>query len=776
MNWNRIAVCFIYLSICVFGKSQNGDWCILGRILDNENGEPIAFVHVATSDLSIGTVSNGNGLFELCFRSDDSVQIKFFHTAFEPLVLRVKPSGANQLEVKLRTKKYLTEEVTVSGSGKSLVKSPVPGKIELKQQDILLTPSVLGAPDLVRTLQLMPGIQSVNEGNSGIYVRGGSPGHNYIVFDEIELMNPSHLMGIYSVFNPLLVDKVEFYKGNAPVHQASRLASSIIVNTNDRKDAAYNWSGNWGNISSNLSYQGMSKNQKWYFSLGFRRSYLEALQALAKPFINDEDNYFVNNTFNFYDLNGKIRYQNGASALALSWYKGRDVFQFNNSDRAVALDNEWGNEGAAFSWKYMMNAHLSMKNVISYAGYKSSLAVDFIDQNLKFETDYKQYQFKNEFLLQTGNHVIRWGAHVTRKDISPQDIDISLNTNSGTAYNSYKHLSVKLPVSDRYTFSDRWEVYLGAAFEYYKLLDKTQERSEEVLSEKNSTSDILSNIVAMANYDLSKVASLKSSYGFISQNIHLASIASIPLPSDIWMPATKKAPAETGHQFTLGYFREMKGMGIEFGVEAYGKLSDNSLMLKVNVEDKEVDDFEDNFYSGSAKSLGTEFTVKKTAAKYNANISYTLGWTRQKFDQINQGAWHEAKYDRRHDLNFLGSCLLNSRWELGTAFVFATGNKATLPKGRYWMMGDISNDYEGVNNYRMPVYHRLDLSLNYRLKSKWFHESILNFSLINVLNRSNPYFIYYHIDDGEGTYELSIKARQVSLFPIMPSVSWRYKF
>ncbi|WP_066629575.1 TonB-dependent receptor [Labilibacter marinus] len=774
---SRIFIFTILLISLAPAWSQTKTWCVSGKVVDSESGEGIAFVHVATSDLLQGTTSNEHGAFELCLPTSDSVTINFFHTAFQTLKINLTPSETSFVEVKLETKKYLTEEVTVKGRGQSMVKTIVPGKIELKQQDILLTPSVLGTPDLVRTLQLMPGIQSVNEGNSGIYVRGGSPGHNYIVFDDIELMNPSHLMGIYSVFNPLLVDKVEFYKGNAPVHQSERLASSIIVTSKKQKGQGYNWSGNLGNISSNITYQGLSKNKKWYVNIGFRRSYLELIQALAEPIIQEEENYFKRNKFNFFDFNGRVQYRSGGSTVALSWYKGKDIFQFNNSGNAIQLNNDWGNEGMAISWNYMFDENLSMKNSISYTGYSSSLNVDFIDQNLTFKTDYNHLQFKTDWLYQYNRHLFRWGAYVKNRTISPQDLDISLNISSGTSYNAYEHLSIKVPFSDRYTFSEKFDMYFGAALEYYHLLNVKKENlaKSATLTDDNEY-DILMNGVLMANYNVSKTQSVKASYSYISQNIHLTSIASIPLPSDVWMPATKKVPSEQGHQFTLGYFKEVSKWGLEYGIEGYGKFSNNALMLRVNVEGEEVNDFEDNFFNGNNKAFGSEFSLKKSTNKLDANVSYTLGWVKQRFDEINQGAWHDAKYDRRHDLNIMCSYHLNSRIELGGVFVYATGNKATLPKGRYWMMGDIANDYDGINNYRMPVYHRLDLSVSYKLKSKLFHESVLNFSLINALNRSNPYFVYYSIEDGEGRYELDITARQVSLFPILPSLSWRYKF
>jgi len=284
------------------------------------------------------------------------------------------------------------------------------------------------------------------------------------------------------------------------------------------------------------------------------------------------------------------------------------------------------------------------------------------------------------------------------------------------------------------------------------------------------------NAVFSVNYFPSPATSFKGSYAYGTQNMHLASIASIPLPSDIWMPSTRLLPPERGHQITLGYVREYAETGIQYGLEAYGKKMDHQLLLKINVNNEDIPNFEDNFYTGEGLAYGAEFYLKGSRGPVNTTLSYTLGWARQRFPHVNDGKWYDAQYDRRHDLNVLCTYQLNEYLDLGAVFIFATGNKATLPTGRYWLMGDIANDYEGINNFRMPAYHRMDVSLNYHFKSKLFHESILNFSIINIYNRSNPYFIFYSVEEGSKNYELSIKAKQVSLFPILPSISWRFKF
>ncbi len=749
---------------------------IKGVIIEEETNLTIPFAHVVINNSNSGTTSDENGRFTI-YTKLKIVELQIHHTAFQQKNLTINAENTSDLTIKLIPKVYQTEEVKIKAFGSSFSKEIIPGKLQIQQKDILLTPSLLGEPDLVRTLQLLPGIQSVNEGNSGIYVRGGSPGQNFITFDDIELMNPSHLMGIYSVFNPFLVEKVDFYKGNAPVQISSRLASSIIVKTFDIKKDTTNWNGNIGNISSNITYCGNSKNKKWYTNIGFRRSYIDGIQWVADKFISDEYNYFTNNHFNFYDFNGKVKYSSSKSKIALSWYKGGDNVDYSDADQVVSLSNRWGNEGVSLSWLNLCSSGWSIDNVISYSKYFSSLKINLLEQDLNFDTDYKHYKHKIEFVKEGDKHLLRFGSQSIYRNISPQNLDLDLNTSSGNTFYCYKHFLTKLYVGDEYLLTDKVKLYLGGGIQYYKTLDIKSSVSES-LNNSNSKnySEFQKNFVFTFNYQLFDKSSIKGSLSHTEQDVHLASIASIPLPSDIWMPATQKLPSENGEQYTLGYFSENLKGSIEYGIEGYFKNMSHQLLYSVNYQDNDNSVFEDNFFSGKGKAWGGEIFIKKSGLKYNANISYTLGWARQNFDDVNHGVWYDAKYDRRHDLNVLGNYILNKKIDFGLVFIFASGNKTTLPVGRYWMMGDIANVYKGINNFRMPVYHRLDLSVNYHLKSNIFKESILNLSIINALNHSNPYFIYFFVESGEDSYDINIKAKQVSLFPILPSVSWKFKF
>ncbi len=746
--------------------SQSKLWCFKGTVYDAETHDPIPFAYITTSDFKQGTTTNTNGQFELCDLKGDSIHILINHTAFNAQSIVVYSSKPQQ-DIFLEIKKYNTSEVTVTAQKSALTSSYIPGKLTLKKENILTTPTLLGSPDVVKSLQLMPGIQSVNEGNSGIYVRGGSPGQNYVMFDDIELINPSHIMGIFSVFNPLLTDRVDFYKGNAPVHQTNRLASSIIVHSIQQKTPDYNWAGNIGNISSNLTYNGKTKNNKWFFSTGLRRSYIELL-SMAASTVTD-NSYFKNNNYYFIDFNGKISYRSGNNQLTFNWYKGQDVFNINNNDNTYTGNSRWGNAGCALVWQHQINDASQIHSGIDYTSYNSYFETEFDEENIYFSTDLKQLRYKLDYSLNKNKHFLRSGVRIIYGYFTPQDIKTNFESSVISQKDIYENMSTQLYVSDLITISEKWQAYAGFKVEHYGLLNN---ESSSLLKEESTHL----NSTLTLNYFVNESSSFKASYAYSTQNIHLASIASIPLPTDVWMPVTAKLPHEKGQQATLGYFKNFNDAKYEFGVECYAKSIKNQLLLNPNIEGDTDKEFEDNFFIGDSKGYGTELLLRKNTGKTTASLSYTLGKTQQQFPDINNGEWFDAKYDRTHDINLVVTHKPNKRIDFGMVFTYATGNTATLPTGRYFIMGSIANDYEGINNYRMPAYHRLDFSMNYYLNSKIFNESVLNFSIINVYNHANPYFIYFEISEGEEQYDMSIKAKQSSLFPILPSLSWRFKF
>lgn len=772
----RIFVTYLFIIIGIslfFSKSSasSTQFQITGTVVDSQSKKSVYQAHIINNNRAIA-ITDSSGMFQITCQINDTITIS--HTAFEVKTIVINKELTNKLKIELSPVVHQTQEVTITAQTLTLNQRSNTGVHRISNKDILKTPEFLGEPDVLQTLKQLPGIQAVNEGNSGIYVRGGSAGQNYVIFDNIELLNPSHVMGIFSVFNPLLTRNVELYKGTAPVHLSSRQASTIIVDTYSTP-SDYNWSGNIGTISSNLTFNKASKNQKWYYQMGIRRSFVELYKSAASLIINDKKNYFSSNNYRFFDFNGKIKYQSDKDKITLSWYKGGD--KFNISRVNLLSDITWGNEGAALTWLRLLSENVSMNTTLSYSGYKSSFAADMPNGHIDLTSSYSHLRESSNFTWTLNRHLIKYGLQTTHYFISPQKLNMSLTTNERNAIYKYKSYDSKVYISDSYTITDRWKAYAGTSISYYNLYNVSQENGVA-----NTTKPTTQNITFNPHIDIvfkpTNSNAIKASYTYTNQNLHYATIAAIPIPSDIWMPATANLTTTFGDQITLGYFKQLHKINGEFGVDVYGKRMNNLIILKVNTDNNNVSSFDDIFSMGDGYAFGSEFMLRGHSKKLDAQLSYTLGWVRHQFDDLNQGKWFDATQDRRHDLSIQISYKLNNRIDINSIFMYATGNKATLATGRYWLLdGNIANDYAGLNNFRMPSYNRLDLSISYLLKSTTFKESKLNFSIINVYNRSNPFFIYYVIEKPTETkYKLSIKAKQVSLFPLMPSVSWRFKF
>ena len=641
----------------------------------------------------------------------------------------------------------------------------------ISHKEILSTPALLGEPDVLQTLKQLPGIQSGNEGNSGLYIRGGSAGHNYVSLDDIELLNPSHVMGLFSVFNPLLTHSVDIYKGTTPIHLNSRQAASIIVNTPNSR-APTNWSGNIGNVASNLTYNGTSSNKKWYWHAGARRSFTELFGEAASLFISEDKNYFKQNHYRFYDFNTKIRYAAANHSIALSLYKGSDKFDINQQILNSILN--WGNMGASLVYSTRLGNNLWLKNCLNYTEYTSNFSASMPAGDIDLSSKYKHYRTNLTFLWHTNKHLLRWGIKATHYTFSPQKLHLTLSGSANNAEYNYHSIDGNIFFSDAITVSDKCTLYTGATLGYYNLYH-IQQAITNTTSYPTTNQYYISPQINIT-YKPQPHLALKAAYNFNKQYLHYATIAAIPIPSDIWMPATRNLKPEYGHQMSFGAFKDLHLLNGEIGVDIYGKRTYNQLILTVNTDNKMVDTFDDNFKIGEGYAYGFELLFKGEIKHINTQLSYTLAKVKQRFNALNSGDWFDAVHDKRHDLTITLSYPINKRLTLNSAFNYTTGNKATLPTGWHLMMGDIANDYTAINNYRMPSYHRLDLSLDYHLTPKYFKASILNISIINVYNHANPFFIYYETEESENKYELAIKGKQVSLFPILPSVSWRFKF
>jgi outer membrane cobalamin receptor len=678
------------------------------------------------------------------------------------------PSGKDTLSKML-------QEVRVENNDQRRARSTFAGRDVLNAKEIQSLPAFLGESDVLRSLRLMPGVQSVSEGNSGVYVRGGSAGHNLFLMDDMEILNPSHLMGLFSVFNPTTVGRLEVYKGNAPVYLQGRLASTILVSSVDPDGSTNGFEANIGTISSSMSLIQSSKDGRFSLVVGYRRSYLEALGWVASAFIPEGENYFKNNGYFFQDFNGKIRYQlNSKTKLTLAWYTGIDQFHFRDDEMGYNALTDWGNQSILFSLDRVLDANRSFHSSLGYTSTYSGLNGTMLENSLSFLSDFEQYQWKNRWEHRFKNHLIQAGAEVMVQNTLPLKMALSYKSDTIYQHHRFTNAALVVHIGDHYRSpSGKTIWYAGlratanACVGSYNYGDNPVGRWEIAKVWWN-----LSPVLSVSHFPKSG-QSLKASFSANEQNVHLSSISSIPLPFDLWASSSPRLQPETSNQLTIGYYRT--DTWLDFSVEAYFKLMSHQLIFNVITDDSFDQEFEDRFFIGKGFAYGIDLTAEKGWSIYSAKMRYSYARSFRSFPEIMNGEWFKDKYDRPHDFNIQLTGTPNDTWDFSVLWTYASGCNLTLPTGRWWMSGMIMNDYESFNAFRLPAYHRLDVSANWHLKSTFFKESVLNFSIVNLYNRANPYYASFKVFMGESQYDLSVKSYQISLFPIMPSVSWRFK-
>ncbi len=753
--------------------------CIKGKVVDEENGQPVADVHVWENLYSIGTITDSLGVFEICVpESATLLELTVSHASYTSGRMVIEKILEVHPVFEISKKDFLKPEVKILGRKKQALSSVVPGQGQINAIDIGRLPSFLGEADVVRTLQQMTGIQSVSEGVGGVYVRGGGPGQNRILLDGMELMNPVHLMGLFSVFNPITTSSAEVFKGHNPAFLRGGLSSSILVSSyNPLREPGF-VSGSIGNIATNLAVSQRSKGGKIGIVAGFRRSYLEIYKVMTSLFLEEEENYFERSFYGFYDFNGKIVYQPvDKTTFTLSWYFGNDDFKIDDEDVGYDAQTNYGNRAFALEWRQRTGENTMLSSKASYSGTWSDFDGEVIDNDLIFRSRYDKYSMEMMLTTEQSTHLTRAGLDANWYKTMPQDIKMVLLTETSTAKDEFTNADISVFVEDTWDISSHVSLNAGFRGFYYLNLGPYQYENGDLSTRAGGNELIVGNFYGAPSisfmYSPRQGEEIRLAWSRNVQMLHLATLSTMPLPNDIWMMSSPRLSPQTGSIWSMEY--QKKFPLFEFSSGVFARWLNHQLVFNVNTEGQEMN-FEDHFYHGKGRAFGAEISVRKTYGQLQGGINYTLSGSERSFSDIFGGEWFRDKFDRTHDLSVLASFSLNDKWTLNSNWIYATGNNITLPAGRMWLMGSVMNDYDGYNNFRLPAYHRLDLSASLKLSSKVFKESSLDFSIINVYNRANPYFIFYRVYKGDSNYDIEINAAQVSLFPVMPSLSWKFKF
>ncbi len=775
---------FIFIS---FSYSQQ-KFTLNGYIKDSLSGETLIGANLSAKAEGRGVSSNLYGFYSITLVKGKYNLVCSF-VGYEPKEIVVDLNSNQTLSIALLPYRATIQEVVVTAKKRdNNIKTAQMGKIDINVANARSLPAFLGEVDLLKTLQLLPGVKNAGEGNSGFFVRGGNADQNLILLDDAVVFNPGHLFGFFSVINADAIKNVSLIKGGMPAQYGGRLSSVVDIAMKEGNLNKTEVDAGFGLIASRLSIQGPIKKNKASFIVSARRTYVD---ILSKPFIK-KSNSFYGSGYYFYDLNAKMNYKLGEKDhLYLSGYFGRDQFDFRNAERSFKTTIPWGNATATFRWNHIFNKKLFANTTLVYNDYNFKFSGTQSNFNITLKSGIRDFGAKTDYdWFVTPEHKVKFGAAFTYHTFFPssisgnQDSIVFAPENAKTKYaNEYA-----LYVQDDWEVSKKIKINYGLRYSIFQQIgsytayikDASGNKIDSIIYGRGKTVKAYGGLEPRATfrYALNDNESFKAAVTRNLQYIHLVSNNGNTLPTDLWVPSTSVVQPQICWQYAAGYFRNFnKGM-FETSVEVYYKTMDHQIEFREGYTPNTLKDPQDDFVFGKGWSYGAEFLVNKVKGKFTGWIGYTLSWTNRKFPDLNSGNTYPAKFDRRHDLSITGTYQLNKKWKLGGVFVYASGNATTLPEKYYFANGVLTQEYSNINAYRLPAYHRLDLAATYTptpdKKSKYTSNWV--FSIYNVYSRQNPYFIYFDQTGSLAGGDLKIQAKQVSLFPIIPSVTWNLKW
>lgn len=791
----------IYLMLLSSLVIAQENFTLSGYVTDGRSGETMIGAKVYIPSIRKGVITNNYGFYSLTVPAGTYI-VEYRVSGLETKKKEVELTRDIRLDVEVGSDLQNLEEVVVSAKAENNVKSPDIGTIELDIDEIKTLPAFMGEVDIVKTIQLLPGVSSAAEGGQGFYVRGGGPDQNLVLLDEAVVYNASHLFGFFSVFNADAVKSVNLIKGGMPANFGGRMSSVLEVNMNEGNYKRFKAKGGIGAISSRLTLEGPIVKDKGSFIVSARRTYLDVIMKAA---IKD-DSPFAGTSYYFYDFNLKANYKLGdKDKLFLSGYYGRDEFSFASSEDNFSVDMPWGNGIGSMRWNHIFSSKLFMNVTALYSNYLFKFGSEQDQFKFEVKSGIEDWGGKADFTYFPNSlHKIKWGAHYTNHTFTPIGVsaesdDVEFNT--GLAQQLKSHESA-VYVLDEFDLNENIRFNAGLRYSTFQHVGPFTRYIKGDISTPDSTITYDKNELIKfyhgleprisGRFLLPDRSSIKAGYSYNYQYVHLTSLSAVSLPTDIWYPTTSIAKPQIGWQASAGYFRNFKENTYETSLELYYKGMKNLIEYKEGaLPGDNINDNNDNLLTfGTGRSYGAELFIKKTRGKFTGWIGYTWSKTERTFEEINNGETFAAKYDRRHDLSVALSYKLSDRWIFTSAFIYATGNTLTLPSAWYVQGQDLLFHYGQRNSTRMAPYHRLDISATWyskkfkevknpetgeitQKKKKLQHN--VAFSIYNVYNRANPYFLYIDNDGDflEGNFEISVK--QVTLFPIIPSVTWNFE-
>jgi hypothetical protein len=768
---------------------------ISGYIYDKNSGEMLGDVSVLALPDEVITSSNKYGFFSQTLNEGPKlIIIKFPGFQLDSILWSGKTDTAVNIYIKLTemTSEFdRIEEVVIKGKKNTIADKAQMSQIDIPINQIKEIPALLGEKDVLKVIQLLPGVQKGGEGQSGIYVRGGGPDQNLLILDEAIVYNASHLFGFFSVFNGDALKSVELVKGGFPAKYGGRLSSVIDLTMKEGNNQRLTGEVGIGVISSRFTLEGPIKKGKSSFMISGRRTYLD---ILVQPFIMASNDGSTGGYY-FYDFNAKANYiLSTKDKLFISGYFGKDNFYTNIKEDGAKLESDfgWGNRTLTARWNHQFSPKLFSNASLIYSHYNLLIGVGTTNASDTFLLNYQSiindYGIKYDFDWRPlPNHTVRYGISSIWHRFQPGAVVIEIGQESvlDRAINTINTYESGIYIEDQFKY-DKFNIYPGFRISHYSVEGKNYIKPEPRFS---------------ASYAIRKDLSVKASYAHMYQYIHLLSSSGISLPTDLWVPATKNISPMRSTQVAAGIAKDFDG-GYSISVEGYYKdMADMiqykdgaSFLLQEDIFDPtaptDSKSWENQVTRGIGWSYGAELFIQKKVGRFSGWIGYTLSWTKLKFDELNYGKVFYARYDRRHDLSLVGIYKLAKNFTASATWVYGSGNAITAAQGYFPTSGHSMSkfpiiwnpqlqfgegiDYGSRNSFRMEAYHRLDLGLQFHKKKKNGMQT-WEFSAYNAYNQANPFF-YYGSYENNGQGKAVQKLKKVTLFPIIPSISYTYKF
>lgn len=757
-------------------SSQAQKSVISGYIKDAATGESLngAVVQVYGKDYS--APSNSYGYYAVTVDQGNLKLIVTF-VGYHSIEKEITLDKNVRLDFELKREELEIEEVVISNrAGDENVRRPQMGSTKLTMQEVKNIPVIFGEKDILKTIQYLPGVSSGGEGSSNFFVRGGAGDQNLILLDEATVYNASHLFGFFSTFNSDAIKDATLYKGGIPAQYGGRISSVLDVSMLDGNNKNYSVEGGLGLIASRLKIEGPIVKDKSSFMISGRRTYADLFLKLSK----DEN---VNKSkLYFYDLNAKMNYKlNDNNTLYISGYFGLDEMAYSD-----LFSFDWGNKTATIRWNHIFNERLFSNTTFVYSDFSYNVNVSGSNTDFVISSLINNYNFKQDFSFYTNNrHNFKFGLNALYSRVNPASIDAAENTGvNSLELESKSGLELAGYVSHEWKLSDRFSSIAGVRLNnfmalgpghYYEYDELGNPVNEKYYPGRNVVSNYMNIEPRLSmSYLLNNSNSVKASYNRIAQNLHQLTNTTSSLPTDQYIISSNNVKPQIADLIAVGYFQNFKDNQYEFSFETYYKWLGNQIDFRNGADLQANVHLEGELLNGIGRAYGMEWLVKKNKGKWNGWLSYSLSKSERKFEEINEGTWFNSRQDRTHDISLVLLYNLSKRWTLGSTFSYYTGNAVTFPSGKYKIDNQTMYYYTERNGYRMPDYHRLDLSVTYEkenLNKKW--NSSWSFGVYNAYNRKNAYLIDFR--DNESNPNV-IETYRIALFGIIPSVTWNFSF